>query len=121
MAVKTFAEQLMEMGFGFICANCSKLHRGVAKRVNHCGYELKGKDCGGPMGRPSRAFPEYEGPLTKQTIADVCFVCGKESENLIQVPNGQGFVGACGKHVEMVRPNSSKAMVPVEAPKGKTA
>lgn len=117
---ETFATQLMSMGFGFVCAHCTKLHRAFEKGVNHCGYELKGRDCGGPIARPARAFPEYEGPLTKQSIADLCFRCGKDAEHMIEVKAG-GYVGACKEHVEMVRPNSSKAMVPVEMAKGKTA
>lgn len=117
----TVSKRLVEMGFSFICAHCLKLHRGLGNGVKHCGYELKGLDCGGPMARPAMAFPQYEGPLTKQTIADICFRCGEPSENLIQVKKGKGFVGACKEHVEMVKPNSSKAMVEVEVPKGKTA
>lgn len=115
----TFSDQLIKIGFSFICAHCTKLHRGLEKGVKHCGYELKGRDCGGPMARPAMAFPQYEGPLTKQTIADVCFRCGGLSENLVQVQGGKGFVGACKEHVEMVRPNSSKAMVPVDVSEGK--
>jgi len=118
---EALSKKLLSMGFSFICAHCEKLHRGVSKGVNHCGYELKGRDCGGPMAKPRMAFPQYEGPLTRQTIADICFRCGAPSENLIQIPSTNTFVGACAKHVEMVRPNSSKAMIPVEVPKGKTA
>lgn len=118
MAV-SFSEQLMNMGFAFVCAHCTKLHRGLEKGVKHCGYELKGRDCGGPMARPSMTFPHYEGPLTRQTIADVCFRCGKDSEHLIEI-KGKGFVGACEEHVEMVKPNSSKAMVEVTISEAKT-
>lgn len=117
--MSTFAEQLAKVGFSFICANCTKLHRALEKGAKHCGNELKGRDCGGPIARPAMAFPQYEGPLTRQTIADICFRCGEPSENLIQVQSGKGFVGACKEHVEMVRPNSSKAMIPVVIAKAK--
>jgi len=114
MAIINLPEQFMSMKFAFVCAHCVKLYRGFQKGVNHCGYELHGKDCGGPMGNPRMAFPQYEGVLTRQTIADKCFLCGKPSEKLIHLPENGGFLGACKEHVEMVRPNSSKAMVPVE-------
>lgn len=104
------ARKLMERGYAFVCAHCAKLHRQAARGLAMCEMALSARECGGPM--VGKAFPEYEGPLTRDTIADLCFRCGKPSENLVQV-GGTGFVGACKEHVEMLRPQSSRAMVPV--------
>lgn len=107
------SDRLREIGFSFICANCTKLHIGIKRGEKHCGHALRGRSCGGPI--VELAFPEYEGPLTRQTIADICFRCGKESTRLIEV-KGKGFVGACTEHIDMIN-----KMIQVIPTKGKTA
>jgi hypothetical protein len=107
------AKRLMEMGFSFICANCTKMHTGIMRGEQHCGYALRGRVCGGPIS--GEAFQQYEGPLTKQTIAEVCFRCGADATELIEV-KGKGFVGACEQHIGML-----KTMKPVVPRAGKTA
>lgn len=104
------AKKLMQMGYAFVCSHCAKLQRPAAKGIRACEAANSIKECGGPLS--GKAFPEYEGPLTRDAIADLCFRCGKQSSNLVQV-GGTGFVGACKEHVEMLRPQSSQAMVPV--------
>jgi hypothetical protein len=110
----TLPERLLQMGYAFVCAHCAKLHRPAARGLRSCEAAMGTSECGGPLS--GRAFPEYEGPLTRQSIADLCFRCGERSENLVQV-GGAGFVGACKEHVEMLRPQSGKAMVPVKPEK----
>lgn len=117
---EVFSAKLMVMGFGYVCAHCEKLHRAFGKGINNCGYEIKGRDCGGPIGQPARAFPEYEGPLSRQHIASQCFRCGKDADYMIGV-GADKYVGVCKTHIEMTKSDSPKAMVQVDMPRCKTA
>ena len=109
----SYTEKLMAMGYAFVCAHCIKLHKSMRSGMHGCGAMLNGKDCGGPI--VGMVFPEYKGPLTRDTIANRCFRCGELSENLIDVKN-KGCVGACNKHVGMVR-----SMKPVTVTEKKSA
>jgi hypothetical protein len=98
MAMSEFSKDLMSRGFSFVCSHCVKLHAGLNRGETHCGFALKGRDCGGPIS--GLCFPEYEGILSRATIAKSCFRCGKEATRLVSVKGG--FVGACDEHVRMI-------------------
>ena len=101
--------KLMEAGYAFPCACCFKLHRAIGRGLEFCEH-AKDEACGGPF--LGKAFPLYEGPLTRQMIASRCFRCGKESDYLAELPRKVGFLGVCEEHKEMLRPKSPQALIP---------
>ena len=101
-------EHFRQLGFGFVCSCCEKLHRAYARGYKVCEAAVKGLDCAGPCAGMS--YPHYEGPLTRQTIATVCYHCGKRADKALLVMDN-GYVGTCLEHYEHVRPTSSKALV----------
>jgi len=105
--------KLMAAGYAFPCACCFKLHRAIGRGLEFCEH-ARDQSCGGPL--LGKAFPMYEGPLTKTAIASKCFCCGENADYLAELPRGAGFLGACTKHGEMLRPQSSQAVEPGALP-----
>lgn len=101
--------KLMEVGYAFPCACCFKLHRAIDRGLQFCEH-ANDQSCGGPM--VGKAFPKYEGPLAKSIIAQRCFRCGEKADFLAELPQEAGYLGVCETHSHMLRPESSKAMVP---------
>lgn len=100
--------KLMEVGYAFVCACCLKLHCAMDRGLEYCEH-AHDDSCGGPL--KGRAFPKYEGPLTKEMFALKCFRCGEQADFLVELPRGAGFLGTCKEHSEMLRPKSSQAVV----------
>jgi len=105
--------KLMKAGYAFPCACCFKLHRAIDRGLEFCEH-AKDQSCGGPL--LGKAFPLYEGPLTQTMIASKCFRCGEKSAYLAELPREAGYLGVCEEHKHMLRPESSKAMVPADKP-----
>jgi len=102
-------ERFMKQGYSFVCSCCERMAP-TGENSASCRDALGDGECGGPLSGMS--FPSYRGPLSRQSIASLCFRCGKDSTNLVEAKDG-GMVGACDEHVEMLRPKSPHAMVPV--------
>lgn len=82
--------ELVIRGFAAPCALCRHLRSALARGADECGMV-----CGGP---PSgRDFPVYEGPVPRDRLVAICFVCGDESEAAVSVGGGAPL-GACGRH-----------------------
>ncbi|MCZ2111529.1 MAG: hypothetical protein LC118_18525 [Dehalococcoidia bacterium] len=47
-------------------------------------------------------FPEYEGPLTRDMIAKLCFRCGQPASKIVEGNKGPGLVGVCKKHLPVL-------------------
>lgn len=49
-------------------------------------------------------FPLYEGPLTKEHLAQHCFACGAQTEISIGGKRNadKGYLGVCKKHLPLV-------------------
>lgn len=100
----------------WVCAHCHKFWWGVQNLLDKCKAAVQNVPCGGPVAR--MAFPEYEGPLTPEAIANHCFVCGEDSDAVIEVPPGKkknlsgGMVGACKTHIELVKTYSKGGEAP---------
>lgn len=60
-------------GYSYACAMCERLHEGLRRGVDGC----TGSRCAGPMAGGD--FPEYQGPLTHDMMARICFVCGQDA------------------------------------------
>jgi len=97
-------KKLMGEGFGFTCAACQKLHEGLLRGAEVCSEGLAGNDCGGPL--IGLSFPLYQGPLTRETIAKTCFMCGVDANKILQAEDG-GYVGVCNTHMENVRKSAT--------------
>lgn len=107
---QTLASVFRSQGYAFVCSFCEKLHR--AHQVGYtkgCEAAMQGLDCAGPIAGGD--FPLYEGPLTKHTLASMCYRCGAESVKGVQPAGGGKVIGACAKCFEHIRPQSGKALV----------
>jgi len=87
-------KKALSMGFAFPCACCKKLWWGFERGLDRCKAAVEGQDCGGPV--VDQAFPLYEGPLTRHSIANMCFRCGKNADEAFVTPTG--WVGTCKYH-----------------------
>jgi len=106
---QTLIQLFMAQGYAFVCATCEKLHRAHNSGfTDGCEAALSGKDCAGPI--VGGNFPLYEGPLTKEALATMCFRCGKEADIAVQPKTGGQMIGACKAHYEHIRPQSGKAL-----------
>lgn len=97
-------KELMGDGFGFTCAACKKLHEGLMRGAEICSAGLAGQECGGPL--IGMSFPQYEGPLSKESIAKLCFMCGADANKILQAEDG-GYVGVCNTHLEHVKKSAT--------------
>jgi hypothetical protein len=87
---------LMKLGFAFVCACCTRLTSGSSVvRETNCGMT----DCGGPL--RGRSFPMYQGPMSRQSMATLCFRCGVKAKWLIQTADG-GYLAVCRDHSIML-------------------
>ena len=98
-------EWLMSMGFAFPCSFCTRMFLPPGRKVPMCSM----KSCGGPF--VGRSFPDYQGPLTRTTIATKCFRCGDDAHEAI-VAKDEGYVGVCKKHLNSTVPTSSDTLIP---------
>jgi hypothetical protein len=90
------ARALME-GYAFPCACCRKLWRARDRGSDVCEAGLTNQACGGPV--IGLAFPLYEGPLTPQALATLCFRCGKPASKFIETQSSPGrYLGLCKRH-----------------------
>lgn len=78
----------------FVCATCRKFWKG-AERGEQCEAFKEGKPCGGPI--VGLDFPEYDGMMTRSSLAGHCFVCGNESDGVMERSGGK-LVGFCKRH-----------------------
>jgi len=103
MRTKTFEQvrdELTSEGYAFVCSMCSRMHRARARGAPACDEGEVGFDCGGPMS--GKAFPRYEGPLSRHLLPTLCFRCGSsECDHAVRVGSGE-FLGVCDKHVGML-------------------
>jgi len=97
-------------GYGFVCSMCEKLHRAYGVGYTKgCEAAMKGLDCAGPIAGGD--FSLYEGPLTTQTLAALCYRCGVDATKGVQPSSGGKVIGTCDEHFEQIRPQSGKALV----------
>jgi len=100
----------------WVCAHCNKFWWGVQSFLDKCKAAVQNVPCGGPVAR--MAFPQYEGPLTVESLANHCFVCGAEADAVIEVPPDEkkktpgGMIGACKTHIELVKTFSKEGEPP---------
>lgn len=91
-------KRFLAKGYAFPCACCEKLWSAQARGMDACEAALSGQDCGGPIAGMS--FPLYQGPLTIQSLATRCFICGEPADEAVTTPAQQErFVGVCKRHV----------------------
>jgi len=100
------AREFQKDGFSFVCSMCTHLHVGISGGLDNCGI----RDCGGLFAGMS--YPHYSGPI-EGYIAKFCMFCGNESKAAVRV-NGEGIVGVCGEHVELVRKFSAPGVPSAE-------
>lgn len=94
------AQEALAKGYAFPCAMCVKLHWSIDRGLTQCRAAVDQKECGGPLA--GLAFPEYEGPLTREMIAKLCFRCGKPASKLVEGNRGPGYVGVCKRHLPVL-------------------
>lgn len=87
-------------GYAFPCSMCVKLHWGRDRNLPHCRAAHENKECGGPLA--GLGFPEYEGPLSRDAIAKLCFRCGKPASKIVEGNRGPGLVGVCKRHLPVL-------------------
>lgn len=104
------SKRWMEMGFAFPCSFCTRMFVPEGKNAPRCTMQT----CGGPF--VGKSFPDYQGPLTRSTIATHCFRCGAMAYEAIVTTDG-GYVGVCKPHLNSTVPTSSDTLIP--APGGK--
>jgi len=90
----------LRLGYAFPCAMCVKLHRANDLGHEQCMASVDGKDCGGPLS--GLGFPEYDGPLTREMIAKLCFRCGHPASKVVEGNKGPGLVGVCKRHLPVL-------------------
>lgn len=81
---------LRARGVGYICCMCERMHHGMDKGLDRCTGSL---ECRGPIGNGD--FPEYQGPLTGDMMANACFVCGGPARLRLE-PKSVGLVRTLG-------------------------
>lgn len=83
-------------GMSWVCAHCMKWWTQFLRGRKMCETLYQGKRCAGPI--VGMDFPEYEGVLTNERIADHCFKCGAKSTGAA-IPRGAGrAIGFCAEH-----------------------
>jgi hypothetical protein len=90
------AKLLMDVGYGFVCATCAKLHRSVDAGDPMCEAGMLKKWCAGPIS--GGGFPLYEpmDGMSRGALARYCFRCGGEAVGGFSTPDG--MIGVCEKH-----------------------
>jgi hypothetical protein len=83
---------MTHLRLAYICRMCEHMGAADDKGLDDCGKE----NCGGPL--VGRNFPDYKGPLS-QILRDMCFCCGAESEQLLEV-DGKEALGVCHRCVK---------------------
>lgn len=83
-------------GVSYVCANCTKFWRGIEAGQAQCVSLNEGKRCGGPIS--GMTFPEYQGPLSRNTFPSICFVCGVEAIAGVRVGDSSELIGVCTDH-----------------------
>ena len=96
---------LMSLGFAFPCSFCTRMFKPPNREAPRCSMQT----CGGPFA--GRSFPDYQGPLTRTTIATNCFRCGEAASEAIVAKDG-GYVGVCEKHLNSTVETSSDTLIP---------
>ena len=99
MLTAEMAKREMETGLSAVCAWCEHWHSGKFFD-GRAGCLRSG--CGGPGGRPPRAFPQYKGPLQGQ-LASICFICGKDADASVEFHGGKGMIGVCDAHTVILK------------------
>jgi len=89
-----------ERGVGWVCAHCVKFWWGVERGHAQCEALFKRTPCGGPMAE--LAFPEYEGPIPRETFPTFCFVCGEASSGAVRIHGIEEMIGVCAAHEDFV-------------------
>lgn len=97
---KDQVQSALAKGYAFPCAMCVKLHWGLDRGLDQCRAAFEKKACAGPLG--GMGFPEYEGPLTRDMIAKLCFRCGQPASKIVEGNKGPGLVGVCKKHLPVL-------------------
>lgn len=87
-------------GYAFPCAMCTHLHWSRDRGLASCRAGIEGKECGGPLA--GLGFPHYEGPLTRDMIAKLCFRCGDRASKIVEGNRGPGLVGVCKRHLPVL-------------------
>jgi len=87
-------------GYAFPCAMCVHLHWARDRGLDQCRVGYEGKECGGPLS--GLGFPEYQGPLTRELIAKLCFRCGQPASKVVEGNKGPGLVGVCKRHLPVL-------------------
>lgn len=98
-----------QKGVGWVCAHCIKFWWGIEHGQAQCRAMFERRPCGGPMAE--LAFPEYEGPIPRETFPTFCFVCGADSSGAVKIHGLEEMVGVCAVHEEFVhtmRPRDPK-------------
>jgi hypothetical protein len=67
----------------------------------------RGGDCKGPFS--GGAFQAYDGPILRNRLHALCFVCGSDSDAGIEIVSGQTrvIVGICDKHLPLLESMSA--------------
>lgn len=94
------AQAALKEGYAFPCAMCVKLYWGKERGLDECRAGFEKKVCGGPLS--GLGFPEYEGPLTRHSLATLCFRCGQPASKVVEGNRGPGLVGVCKKHLPVL-------------------
>lgn len=90
------AKWLMEIGYGFACATCAKLHRSLDAGNPMCEAGMRGQWCAGPI--LGGGFPLYEpmDGMNRDVLARYCFRCGADATGGFESPSG--MIGVCDAH-----------------------
>ena len=93
-------------GVSYICAHCELFWTGIFKKMDRCMAMAQKKPCGSVL--VGMTFPEYKGPLSRDTFPNICFVCGVEATDGVKVDGNEEMLGVCDVHLKWVE--QTKAM-----------
>jgi hypothetical protein len=93
-------------GVSYVCAHCELFWEGILKKLDRCMAMSQKKPCGSVF--VGMTFPEYKGPLSRDTLPNFCFVCGVEATDGVQVDGKSEMLGVCEDHLKWVE--QAKAM-----------
>ena len=86
-------------GASVVCATCHHYWDAREKGVPGTGCTSR-SGCGSPMAGDT--FYDYDGPLTREHLAEHCFVCNHPGEYALVVVGRSHRVGVCELHLDLV-------------------
>ena len=107
------SKEALALGFPITCATCEYLHRAWDTSAADCG---RTQTCGGPLF--GKDFPDYKGPIKRNSLPQLCLICGSQDIRL-HVVVGTSRFGLCDRHRRVFdKPRGSGTSLPIVVPAG---